>query len=102
MRFLTAYFSTLEGCDIVLTGSERMQERPIGVLVEALQALGAEIDYVKTKGYPPLHIKGKLQEVRFSFQQTLAVNTFRFIVVCAKTLKWIILRAHRTNYLPTV
>ena len=59
MRFLTAYFSTLEGCDIVLTGSERMQERPIGVLVEALQALGAEIDYVKTKGYPPLRIKGK-------------------------------------------
>ena len=59
MRFLTAYFSTLEGSDVVLTGSQRMQERPIGVLVEALQTLGADIAYVNAEGYPPLRIKGK-------------------------------------------
>ncbi len=59
MRFLTAYFSTLEGSEVVLTGSQRMQERPIGVLVEALQALGADIAYENAEGYPPLRIKGK-------------------------------------------
>jgi 3-phosphoshikimate 1-carboxyvinyltransferase len=59
MRFLTAYFACKEGADVLLTGSDRMQERPIGILVEALKDLGADIEYVKKKGYPPLQIKGK-------------------------------------------
>lgn len=59
MRFLTAYFSHLEGREVVLTGSQRMQDRPIKVLVEALQMIGAEIDYEKKEGYPPLRIRGK-------------------------------------------
>ena len=59
MRFLTAYFSQLEGREVVLTGSSRMQQRPIKILVEALKLLGANIEYEKEKGYPPLRIKGK-------------------------------------------
>jgi len=59
MRFLTAYFSQLQGREVVLTGSERMQERPIKILVDALRTLGASISYEKKEGYPPLRIKGK-------------------------------------------
>ena len=58
MRFLTAYYATQPGVSVTLTGSERMQERPIGILVDALRNLGAEISYVKNEGYPPLAIKG--------------------------------------------
>lgn len=59
MRFLTAYFASQEGKEVVLTGSQRMTERPIGVLVDALRNLGAEITYVKNDGFPPLKITGK-------------------------------------------
>ena len=59
MRFLTAFFATQEGREILLTGSSRMQERPIGVLVDALRKLGAQISYEKKEGYPPLRISGK-------------------------------------------
>ena len=59
MRFLTAYFATLEGRTTLLTGSQRMKERPIKVLVDALRELGADIEYVSQKGYPPLRIVGK-------------------------------------------
>lgn len=54
-RFLTAYLSTIPGTQI-LTGSERMKQRPIGVLVEALRKLGAVVEYVGEEGYPPLRI----------------------------------------------
>ena len=59
MRFLTAFFAIQEEKEIVLTGSSRMKERPIKILVEALQQLGAEISYVENDGYPPIQIKGK-------------------------------------------
>lgn len=59
MRFLTAYFASSEGREVVLTGSERMQERPIAILVDALRDLGAEISYENAEGFPPLRIKGK-------------------------------------------
>ncbi|WP_412766895.1 3-phosphoshikimate 1-carboxyvinyltransferase [Tenacibaculum polynesiense] len=59
MRFLTAYFSCQEGKEVVLTGSERMQNRPIGILVDALRSLGATIEYVAKEGYPPLKITGQ-------------------------------------------
>lgn len=58
MRFLTAYFSTLPGTR-VLTGSARMQKRPLGVLVEALRALGAQITYKGEEGFAPIEITGK-------------------------------------------
>jgi len=59
MRFLTAYFAIQEGRKTVLTGSKRMTERPIGILVDALRSLGADIEYGQEIGYPPLIIKGK-------------------------------------------
>ena len=59
MRFLTAYFATKNESSIVLTGSQRMQERPIALLVDALRSLGADINYTKEEGYPPLEIIGK-------------------------------------------
>jgi 3-phosphoshikimate 1-carboxyvinyltransferase len=59
MRFLTAYFSIQEGREVTLTGSKRMKERPIKILVEALQNLGADISYVQNEGFPPIKIKGK-------------------------------------------
>jgi len=59
MRFLTAFFATQENREIVLTGSQRMKERPIQILVEALIELGADIEYLETKGCPPLKIRGK-------------------------------------------
>lgn len=59
MRFLTAFFAIQEGKEIVLTGSSRMKERPIKILVEALQQLGAEISYEGNEGFPPIKIKGK-------------------------------------------
>lgn len=60
-RFLTAYLSTLPG-NFTLTGTERMKQRPIGILAEALKAIGADIEYAEQNGYPPLHIKGPLKQ----------------------------------------
>lgn len=59
MRFLTAYFAIQEGHSVTLTGSNRMKERPIAILVAALQQLGADIQYTEKIGFPPLKIKGK-------------------------------------------
>ena len=57
MRFMTAYLSVTPGTHI-LTGTERMKHRPIGILVDALRTLGANIEYIGEKGYPPLRITG--------------------------------------------
>lgn len=59
MRFLTAFFAIQEGVEVVLTGSSRMKERPIYVLVEALKELDVDITYENLEGYPPVRIKGK-------------------------------------------
>lgn len=65
MRFLTAYFAIQEGKDlsavveVVITGSSRMKERPIKILVDALRQLGADINYEEKEGFPPIRIKGK-------------------------------------------
>ena len=58
MRFLTSYFAVKEGREVVLTGSERMQNRPIEILVNALKDVGAKISYEAKEGYPPIRIKG--------------------------------------------
>jgi 3-phosphoshikimate 1-carboxyvinyltransferase len=57
MRFLTAYLS-LQNEEKIITGTERMCERPIGILVEALKSIGADISYRKNEGFPPLTIRG--------------------------------------------
>jgi 3-phosphoshikimate 1-carboxyvinyltransferase len=59
MRFLTAYFAIQENREVILTGSSRMKERPIKILVDALRKLGAEISYEENEGFPPIKIKGK-------------------------------------------
>ena len=65
MRFLTSFFAVQEGVEKILTGSERMKQRPIKPLVEALRGLGADIEYLENEGFPPLKIKGKKLEKNF-------------------------------------
>ena len=62
MRFLTSFFAVQEGVEKILTGSERMKQRPIKPLVETLRELGADIEYLENEGFPPLKIKGKKLE----------------------------------------
>ncbi|WP_179008861.1 3-phosphoshikimate 1-carboxyvinyltransferase [Winogradskyella forsetii] len=59
MRFLTAYFSIQNNREVTLTGSSRMKERPIKILVDALNTLGADITYLENDGFAPLKIRGK-------------------------------------------
>ena len=59
MRFLVSYYASKLNSEITLTGSDRMKNRPIGILVNALRDLGAEIEYKENEGYPPLRIIGK-------------------------------------------
>lgn len=58
MRFMTAYLAVTDG-EHVITGTERMKHRPIGILVNALRQLGADIEYVGEEGFPPLRIRGR-------------------------------------------
>lgn len=61
MRFLTSYLNVING-SFELTGTQRMQERPIGVLTDALKILGADISFLKEQGFPPLSIRGGMQQ----------------------------------------
>jgi 3-phosphoshikimate 1-carboxyvinyltransferase len=61
MRFLTAYYA-IGDQEVVLTGSERMKQRPIGILVDALRSLGAHISYEENEGYPPVKLKGSFEQ----------------------------------------
>ncbi len=60
MRFLTSYYSSIPNSIKILTGSERMKQRPISILVDALNYLGANIEYLNNEGYPPIKINGEL------------------------------------------
>jgi len=62
MRFLTAYL-TLGNEEVILTGSERMKQRPIGILVNALREIGADISYEEQDGFPPLRIRGGFEQI---------------------------------------
>ncbi|MCB0372215.1 MAG: 3-phosphoshikimate 1-carboxyvinyltransferase [Muricauda sp.] len=88
MRFLTAYFASQSGKKVVLTGSERMQERPIKVLVEALRLLGADIQYAKNEGYPPLNITGKkLMESKVSLPANISSQYISALLLTAPSLE---------------
>ncbi|MCK0156056.1 3-phosphoshikimate 1-carboxyvinyltransferase [Cellulophaga sp. F20128] len=88
MRFLTTYFSSQEGKEVVLTGSKRMTERPIGVLVDALTALGADITYTNNIGYPPLHIKGKkLHKKNVSLPANISSQYISSLLLTAPSLE---------------
>ncbi len=88
MRFLTAYFSVKENSDIVLTGSHRMKNRPIKILVDALKDLGADIEYVEKEGYPPLKIKGKkLTKDTVEIEGNVSSQYISALLLIAPTLK---------------
>ena len=88
MRFLTTYFASQEGKEIVLTGSKRMTERPIRVLVDALRSLGADIYYLKNDGYPPLRIKGKkLLKEKLSLAADISSQYISSLLLTAPSLE---------------
>lgn len=87
-RFLTAYLSTQEGREVVLTGSERMQQRPIKILVDALLQLGADISYVNNEGFPPLRIRGKkLKGGKISLPADTSSQYITALLLIAPTLQ---------------
>ena len=88
MRFLTTYFASQENKEVILTGSQRMTERPIKVLVDALNEMGAEISYVKNDGYPPLKIKGKkLRETKVSLPANISSQYISSLLLTAPSLE---------------
>lgn len=88
MRFLTAFFSTQDGREITITGSARMKERPIQVLVEALNALGADISYLETEGCPPLRINGKsILKDKVSLKANVSSQYISALLLIAPKLK---------------
>ncbi|WP_033961118.1 3-phosphoshikimate 1-carboxyvinyltransferase [Psychroserpens jangbogonensis] len=88
MRFLTAYFATQENRNIVLTGSTRMKERPIKVLVDALNYLGADISYLESKNCPPIQIKGqKLVNEKVTLKANVSSQYISALLLIAPKLK---------------
>ena len=88
MRFLTAYFAIQPHREIVLTGSNRMQERPIKLLVDALNSLGADITYEKEPGFPPLIIRGKEISInRVSLPANISSQYISALMLVAPALK---------------
>ncbi|MCF7569546.1 3-phosphoshikimate 1-carboxyvinyltransferase [Sabulilitoribacter arenilitoris] len=88
MRFLTAFFAVEEGREVVLTGSKRMKERPIKILVKALQELGADISYNENEGFPPIKIKGKkLTKNKVSLQANVSSQYISALLLIASKLE---------------
>lgn len=87
MRFLTAYLSVNKGCKII-TGTPRMQQRPIRILVEALEELGAQIEYIDKEGFPPLKIKGnKLEGGEIEINGNVSSQYISALLMVAPSLK---------------
>ncbi|MGE0635732.1 MAG: 3-phosphoshikimate 1-carboxyvinyltransferase [Bacteroidia bacterium] len=87
MRFLTAYFAVSEG-EKILTGTERMKQRPIAPLVEALKVLGADIEYLENAGFPPISIKGKrLSENEVEVDGTISSQFLSALLMIAPVLE---------------
>ncbi len=88
MRFLTAYFASKENSNVILTGSSRMKERPIKILVEALNQLGAKIEYLENDGFPPIKIKGKkLTLSKVSLQANVSSQYISALLLIAPSLQ---------------
>ena len=88
MRFLTAYFAIQDGREAILTGSNRMKERPIKVLVDALSDLDADITYLEAEGCPPLKIKGKkLQKNTVNIKANVSSQYISALLLIATKLK---------------
>ncbi|MRJ08134.1 3-phosphoshikimate 1-carboxyvinyltransferase [Ornithobacterium rhinotracheale] len=88
MRFLTAYYAFSKVKKVLLTGSKRMQERPIAPLVDALKKAGADIEYVNKQGYPPLKITGKaIQPKNIEIQANLSSQYISALMLIAPKLR---------------
>ena len=88
MRFLTAYFASQESKSVLLTGSSRMKERPIKILVVALKQLGAEIEYLENDGFPPIKIAGqKLNSSRVSLPANVSSQYISALLLIAPSLQ---------------
>ena len=87
MRFMTAYLSVMRGTHVI-TGTERMQHRPIAILVDALRKLGAQIEYVGQEGFPPLKITGKkLQGGELSIPGNVSSQYISALLMIGPTLE---------------
>ena len=88
MRFLTAFFASKEGAVKVLQGSDRMHNRPIKILVNALRDLGADIEYVQKDGYPPIKITGKeLLTAKVTIDGNVSSQYISALMLIAPSLK---------------
>ena len=88
MRFLTAYFAIQSNQEVVLTGSSRMKERPIHILVEALNSLGAQISYEEKVGFPPIRIKGReLQKSEIDIEANTSSQYISALLLIAPKLR---------------
>ncbi|MBO7418652.1 MAG: 3-phosphoshikimate 1-carboxyvinyltransferase [Bacteroidaceae bacterium] len=86
MRFLTAYYSSIPGTHTI-TGTDRMKQRPISILVDALRELGAQIDYVEQEGYPPLRIIGhQLQSAELTLPGDVSSQYISALLMIGATL----------------
>ncbi|MVZ61383.1 3-phosphoshikimate 1-carboxyvinyltransferase [Sphingobacterium humi] len=88
MRFLTSYLNLQQG-NFILTGTERMQQRPIGILVDALKSIGADIHYEKKAGYPPLKIEGGMiqSKAEVAIQGNISSQYISSLLLVASSLK---------------
>lgn len=87
LRFLTAYLSQKEG-EWIIDGSERMQQRPIGILVEALKILGAQIKYLDKTGFPPIRITGRiLTGKRITVDSTISSQFISALLMIAPSMQ---------------
>jgi 3-phosphoshikimate 1-carboxyvinyltransferase len=88
MRFLTAYFASQESKSVTLSGSSRMKERPIKILVDALKQLGATIKYLENEGFPPIKITGKkLNSCRVSLPANVSSQYISALLLIAPSLQ---------------
>ncbi|WP_405573289.1 3-phosphoshikimate 1-carboxyvinyltransferase [Winogradskyella sp. Asnod2-B02-A] len=88
MRFLTAYFSIQNNREVIITGSSRMKERPIKILVDALTTLGADITYLENEGFPPLKIKGRhLKKSKVSLEANVSSQYISALLLIASQLE---------------
>ena len=88
MRFLTAYFATKFGKKTIITGSLRMKERPISVLVNAINQLGGKITYIEKDGFPPLYIEGQeIVKNEVFLKATISSQYISALLMIAPSLK---------------
>jgi 3-phosphoshikimate 1-carboxyvinyltransferase len=88
MRFLTSFLSIKKDSNVILTGSGRMKERPIGILVDALRTLGADITYTENEGFAPLRIKGtKLKGGKITINGNVSSQYISSILLIAASLE---------------